>query len=144
MIVITWKRSNLCSNLCTQLQSNYFKELSCNTTVAIGESPSDKCEKLHTVATSNNRDNTSCSLDYCLFAPRIYGCYSSLVVNRTFNATPTERLQQHPLLFYNETHARSFCKGCTWPDLHILVTAPFCYDRKAWVRKASRRDIKWQ
>ena len=72
----------------------------------------------------------------------LFFVHTPFVVNHTFNATPLERLQQHPLLFYNETHARSFCKGCTWPDLHILVTAPFCYDRKAWVRKASRRDIK--
>jgi len=45
-------------------------------------------------------------------------------VNRTFNATPTERLQQHPLLFTtNHTIDRTFF---LWHDLHILVTAPFC------------------
>jgi len=27
--------------------------------------------------------------------------------------------------------ACSFCEVCTWHDLHILVTAPFCCDRKA-------------
>ena len=27
--------------------------------------------------------------------------------------------------------ARYFCEGCTWHDLHILVTVPFCCDRKA-------------
>jgi len=41
------------------------------------ESPSGKCAKLHTVAASNNRDHASCSLCYCLFAPHIYGWYSS-------------------------------------------------------------------
>ena len=148
MIVITWKRSNLCSNLCTQLQSNYFKELSCNTTVAIGESPSDKCEKLHTVATSNNRDNTSCSLDYCLFAPRIYGCYSSLVVNRTFNATPTERLQQHPLLFTTKHTDRTFflwrfshsTTFTSWSQHHFVAIGK----PEPRVRKASHCGSKQQ
>jgi len=27
--------------------------------------------------------------------------------------------------------ARSFCEVCTWHNLHILVTAPFCCDRKS-------------
>ena len=47
--------------------------------------------------------------------------------------------------FYNEqqTIARSFCKVCTWHDLHILVTAPFCRDRKA--RAASAQSFTlWQ
>jgi len=29
----------------------------------------------------------------------LFSAHFSFVVNRTFNATPTERLQQHPLLF---------------------------------------------
>ena len=43
------------------------------------ESSSDKCAKLHTVASSNNRDHMPWSLCYCLFAPHIYGCYSSCI-----------------------------------------------------------------
>jgi len=40
--------------------------------------------------------------------------------------------------------ARSFCEGFTWHDLHILVTAPFCCDRKSegHMRKASHRGSK--
>jgi len=54
------------------------------------------------------------------------------VVNRAFNATPEEWLQQHPLLVTRTAPiARSFCEGCTWHNLHILITAPFCCDRKA-------------
>jgi len=41
------------------------------------ESPSGMCAKLHTVAENNNRDHMPRSLYYCLFAPHIYGCYSS-------------------------------------------------------------------
>jgi len=41
------------------------------------ESPSGMCAKLHTVAANNNRDHATPSLYYCLFAPHIYGCYSS-------------------------------------------------------------------
>ena len=35
--------------------------------------------------------------------------------------------------FYNEPHRSqsSFCEGCTWHDVHILVITPFCCDRKA-------------
>jgi len=58
---------------------------------------------------------------------------SSLVIfiycaceNRTFNATPSAKLQQHPLL----VSARSFCEGCTWHHLHILVKALLFSDWK--------------
>ena len=36
-----------------------------------------------------------------------------------------------PFLQRTTPIARSFCEGCTWHDLHILVTAPFCCDRKS-------------
>jgi len=42
------------------------------------------------------------------------------LVNHTFNATPPERLQQHPppsFLQRTALIARSFCKGSTWYDL---------------------------
>ena len=56
------------------------------------------------------------------------------VVNHTFNATPPERLQQHPLLFTtNRTDRTFFVWGWTRHDLHILVTAPFCCDGKSRV-----------
>ena len=63
-------------------------------------SPSGKCAKLRTVAASNNRDHTPWSLCYCLFAPHmciwvLFFAHIPFVVNCTFNATPTERLQQH-------------------------------------------------
>ena len=53
------------------------------------------------------------------------------VVNHTFNATPPERLQQHPLLFTtNHTDRTFFVWWLNSHNLHILVTAPFCCDRK--------------
>ena len=57
----------------------------------------DKCAKLHTVAASNNRNDTPQSLYYCLFVPHIYGCYSSRT-SRSFPAqTPPElRSQEEP------------------------------------------------
>jgi len=49
--------------------------------------------------------------------------------NHTFNAMPTEKLQQHPPFFLKTAPiARSFCEGCTWHHLHILVKAPLCCD----------------
>jgi len=60
------------------------------------ESPCGKCEKLHTVAESNNRDHLMISLYYCLFMPHIYVVlffvHIPFVVNCTFNAMPTKRL----------------------------------------------------
>ena len=41
------------------------------------ESLSSMCAKLRIAAASNNRDHAPQSLYHCLFAPRIYGCYSS-------------------------------------------------------------------
>ena len=57
------------------------------------------CARLHTVAASNNRDHALKSLYYCLLAPLLFFAHIPFVVNHTFNATPPERLQQHPLLF---------------------------------------------
>jgi len=110
-------------------------------TVLRSEIPSGMCAKLRTVAASNNRDHarnlslrtlvvtfnlsqvnisratTSQSLllllvrathMMVLFFPHI-----PFVVNHTINATPPERLQQHPLLFLQRTTpiARSLCEG---------------------------------
>jgi len=40
------------------------------------------------------------------------------------------------LPFYYEPIARCFCEGFTQHDLHMLVTAPFCCDRKARAARA--------
>jgi len=54
------------------------------------------------------------------------------MVNRTFNATPTERLQPHPLLFaMNCTEATFFLWRLHLAPLSRLVTAPLCFDWKA-------------
>jgi len=52
-------------------------------------------QSLHTVAASNNRDHMPWTLYYCLFAPHVvlFFAHIPFVVNRTFNATLTERLQ---------------------------------------------------
>jgi len=43
--------------------------------VVIGKAERSKCAKLHTVAPGNNKDRTSWSFHFCLFAP--HGCCSS-------------------------------------------------------------------
>jgi len=59
------------------------------------------------------------------------------MLNRTLSAMPTKRLQQYSLLFaMNHMIAHSFCEVCTWHNLHILVTAPFCCDWKAQAASA--------
>ena len=66
------------------------------------------------------------------------------VVNRTFNATPAERLQQHPSFLQRTAPiARSLCEVRTWHVLHILVAAPFCCDRKAQAACAQSFTL-WQ
>ena len=55
------------------------------------ESPSGMCAKLHTVAASNNIDHLTRSLYYCLFAPHIYGCYSSRTSCSWWIAHSTQR-----------------------------------------------------
>ena len=61
------------------------------------ESQNGMCTKLHTVAASNKGDHPTRSLYYCLFVPQIYmGVvlrHITFVVDHTFNATPTEKLQ---------------------------------------------------
>jgi len=51
------------------------------------ESPSSKREKLHTVAASNNRTHTPCSLYYCLFVSiwLLFFAHIPFVVHHEFN-----------------------------------------------------------
>jgi len=76
------------------------------------EIPSGICAKLRTEPARNNRVHMPWSLYYCLFAPRIcivlFFTHIPFVVNHTINATPPERLQQHPLLFTTNRTDRTF------------------------------------
>jgi len=76
------------------------------------EIPSSICAKLRTVVTSNNRVHMPWSLYYCLFTPHIcmvlFFTHIPFVMNHTINATPPERLQQHPLRFTTNRTDRTF------------------------------------
>ena len=77
------------------------------------ESLSGKCTKLHTVPESNKRDHTLRSLYsiiacLCHIYVGVVLCHIPFVVNRTINTAPTERLQQHPLLFTTNRTNRTF------------------------------------
>jgi len=70
--------------------------------------PEWQVHKSFTLAASNIRDDALQSLCYCLFAPYIYiwalfFAHIPFVVNRTFNATLTKRLQQ-----YHKTYVIGF------------------------------------
>jgi len=71
------------------------------------EIPSGIFAKLHTVTV-----HTPWSLYHCLFAPHVcmllFFTHIPFVVNHTINATPPERLQQHPLLFTTNRTDRTF------------------------------------
>jgi len=110
------------------------------------------CAKLRTVVASNNRDHPTRSLYYCLFAPRIdifvLGVHIPFVVSHTINATPPERLQQHPLLFTtNHTDHTLFCvkaelntTSTFWSQHHFVAIG----NPERHVRKASHRGSKQQ
>ena len=85
---------------------------------------------------SITRDYTPRSLCYCLFAPHIWMVlfcpHIPFVVNHTINTTLPERCNNIPSFLQRTAPiARSLCEGWTPHDLHILVTAPFCCDRKS-------------
>jgi len=104
--------------------------------VLSSKSSIDKCAKLHTVAASNKRDHPTRSLYYYLFTSHIFLCCSLHTSHFLWIALS----MQHQLkgcknvpsfLQWTARIAHSFCEGCTWHHLHILVKAPFCCDWKA-------------
>ena len=104
----------------------------CYDFVAIGK-PERQVRKA--VAASNNRDHLPQLLYYCLFVPLIYEHCSS----RTFLSWWTSLQHQQrgcnnipSLLQRTAPIVCSYCNSSTWHNLHILVTAPFCCDRRAW------------
>jgi len=70
------------------------------------------CAKLGTVAASNNRDHAPQSLFLLLaratYIMVLFFTHILFVVNHTINATPPERLQQHPLLLTTNYTDRTF------------------------------------
>jgi len=100
------------------------------------ESLSGMCAKLRTVAASDNRDHLTRSFYYCLFVPHIHGvvlhthsvrsepCISAQRQRSGCNNIPSFLLQTALIVC-------SLCEDWTQHSLHILVTAPFCWDWKA-------------
>ena len=110
------------------------------------EIPSGICAKLRTVAASSNRIHMPWSLYYCLSAPHIcmvlFFTLIPFVVNHTFNATSPERFNNIPSFLQGTAPiARSLCEGWTPHDLHILVTAPFCWSVSHFVTHKHERWI---
>ena len=96
------------------------------------EIPSGMCAKLHTVAACNNRDHARNLSYYCLLALHIQWCYSSRTSRSWWITQSTQHQRRgcnnHPSFLQRTTPiARSLCEGRTRHDLHILVTAPFCW-----------------
>ena len=54
------------------------------------------------------------------------------MVNHTINASPPRGCNNNPSFLHRTAPiVRSLCEGWTPHNLHILVTAPFCCDRKS-------------
>jgi len=112
------------------------------------KSSSGKCAELHTVEARNNRDHPTRSLYYCLFASHLFVCCSL----RTSCLRWITLSMQRPLrgcnnilsvLQWTVPIACSFCGGCHWNHLHLLVTAPFCCDWKGQVASVQSFTL-WQ
>ena len=96
----------------------------------------DMCAKLHTAAASNNRDHVSQSL-LLLLARSTHTYFCSSRTSRSWWIT--QSMQHHrrgcnnipSILQRTAPIARSLCEGWTRHNLHILVTAPFCCNRKS-------------
>jgi len=99
------------------------------------EIPSGMCAKLRTAAASNNRDHASQFLLLLLArATHIYFC-SSRTSRSWWITQPTQHHRRGcnniPSCLQRTTPiARSLCEDWTRHDLRILVTAPFCCDRR--------------
>ena len=94
------------------------------------------CAKLRTVAASNNRDHARNLSYYCLLTLHIWWYYSSRTSRSWWITQSTQHHRRGcnnipPFLQWTTLIARSLCEGWTPHDLHILVTAPFCCDRKS-------------
>ena len=105
------------------------------------ESQSGKRAKLRTVAACNNRDHTPRSLYYSSFALHIYRVLLRAQSVRGEQRIPAQRQRSScnnipSFLQWTAPIARSLCEGWTPHDLHILVTAPFYCNRKAWAASA--------
>ena len=117
-------------------------------TVLRSKNPSGKCAKLHNVAASNNRAHPTRSLNYCLFAPHIHGIF---LRTHFVHGEPRISAQRQQIGYNNIPSflqrttpiASSFCEGFTRHDLYILVTVPFCCDRKARAASAQIFTL-WQ
>ena len=100
------------------------------------------CAKLRTVAASNNRDHSivACSRHIYFCSSRTSRSWwitqSTQHHRRVCNNIPSFLRRTIPI-------ARSLCEGWTPHDLHILVTAPFCCDRKSWAACA-QNFAPWQ
>ena len=93
------------------------------------------CAKLHTVAASNNRVHAPKSLLLLARTSHIY-CCSSRTSRSWWITQSTQRhhrgCNNNPSFLQRTTPiARSLCEGWSRHDLRILVTAPFCSDRKS-------------
>jgi len=89
------------------------------------------------------------SLYYCLFVPHVYRCYSSRTshswwITHSTQGQPIGCNKISSFLQRTAPIARSFCEVCTWHDLHILATAPFCCDQKARAASAQSFTLWWQ
>ena len=100
--------------------------------IAIGN-PSGMYTKLRTVAAENNRDYAPQSLLLLIaratYLMVLFFTHIPFVVNQTINATPPERLQQHPLLFTtNHTDRTCFVwrlefgtTSTSWSQYHFVA-----------------------
>ena len=90
MLLQVWKIHCWCETECDQCArvNSLVKLVSCR---CCDRKARAAHKAFHTVAASSNRDHMPWSLYYCLFAPDIYGCYSSRTSRSWWIAHSTQR-----------------------------------------------------
>ena len=106
------------------------------------------CAQSLNAAASNNRDHASQSLLLLLArASHIYFCPSHTSHSRwIIQSTQHHRWGCNNIPYFLQRTTpitRSLCEGWTRHDLHILVTAPFCCNRKSWA-SCAQSFPSWQ
>jgi len=82
----------------------------------------------------------------------IYSTCSSLVIFMYWACENPLSMQRQPrsrnnipsFLQWTPPVARSFCEGCTWHHIHILVKAPLCCDWKGWAASVQSFPLSHQ
>jgi len=82
-----------------------------------------------------SRDHMPTPLYYGLFTPSHMRVFTHILFVVNYITMPSQPRGWNSILSFLQWTAPikcSFCEVCTWHNLHILVTTPFCCDWRSW------------